>query len=605
MPSAAQAAGSPWTKQIDSSTLWWTSIASSSDGSKLVASAVVDGAGDYVYTSTDAGASWVTRTSAGLRGWSGVASSADGTKLVATTLGDYIFTSTDSGASWTQQTNSGQADWYSVASSSDGSKLVAVTYGNYISTSTDSGATWTQHTSAGKRNWTSVSSSSDGTKLAAATDRSDYLYVSNDSGATWLALGSQGIWAGVALSSDGTKIIATQDGYVYTSDNSGISFTKLDSAGYTNWVAVASSADATKLAVATTTTVKISTDAGSSWTTQDVVGNVWLALASNSDGSKIAAITNLGGLFTYAEPAVAAAPVFSASTPAVPDTRVGGTSPTQTETITNTGNADLVFGANAVTKLGSEYDIIADSCSSQTIAPNGTCTVAYTFTPTALGRRSADFMFASNAVSSPDRVTINGTALGSPVLSPSTTAVPNTRIGSTSPTQTETITNTGNADLEFGANAVTKLGSEFNIVADNCSSHTVAINGTCTLTYTFSPTAIGSRSADLLFASNAVGSPDRIALNGTGLAALSKVKITKIDKTTVSIKGGTTIIITGTGFNVAATVKIAGLKATVTKRTGTTKLTVRTPAHKSGKVSLVVTNPDTGSATFKSLTYKK
>jgi hypothetical protein len=95
----------------------WSSVASSADGTKLVA-AVQNG---QIYTSTDSGVTWTAR--AGSLPWSSVASSADGTKLVA---GDYygqIYTSMDSGVTWTAQA-SGQ-DWYSVASSVDGNKLVA------------------------------------------------------------------------------------------------------------------------------------------------------------------------------------------------------------------------------------------------------------------------------------------------------------------------------------------------------------------------------------------------------------------------------------------------------------------------------------------------
>lgn len=60
--------------------------------------------------------------------WRAIASSDDGTKLVAC-LADWgsIYTSTDSGATWTERTpNAGaDADWTSVVSSADGVKLVA------------------------------------------------------------------------------------------------------------------------------------------------------------------------------------------------------------------------------------------------------------------------------------------------------------------------------------------------------------------------------------------------------------------------------------------------------------------------------------------------
>ena len=85
--------------------------------------------------------------------WSSVASSSDGTKLVGTvgyttyytSASGQIYTSINSGVTWTARASS--LPWSSVASSADGTKLVAAVYGTSASagvyTSTDSGGTWT------------------------------------------------------------------------------------------------------------------------------------------------------------------------------------------------------------------------------------------------------------------------------------------------------------------------------------------------------------------------------------------------------------------------------------------------------------------------------
>src|ERR1044071_9110980 len=76
------------------------------------------------------------------RDWQAVASSADGSKLVAVVFGGTIFTSTDWGVTWTPREN--PRYWFSVASSASGSNLVAVdadynsASGGYIYTSPDS-----------------------------------------------------------------------------------------------------------------------------------------------------------------------------------------------------------------------------------------------------------------------------------------------------------------------------------------------------------------------------------------------------------------------------------------------------------------------------------
>ena len=63
--------------------------------------------------------------------WQSITSSSDGTKLAVVDSGGpdygYIWTSTDSGATWTRGGN-GQY-WYSITSSSDGTKLAAVVSG--------------------------------------------------------------------------------------------------------------------------------------------------------------------------------------------------------------------------------------------------------------------------------------------------------------------------------------------------------------------------------------------------------------------------------------------------------------------------------------------
>jgi hypothetical protein len=66
--------------------------------------------------------------------WKSIASSADGTKLVAAPEIGQIYTSTDSGATW-NVANVPNTNWSSVACSADGSKLFAVAKGGGIWTS--------------------------------------------------------------------------------------------------------------------------------------------------------------------------------------------------------------------------------------------------------------------------------------------------------------------------------------------------------------------------------------------------------------------------------------------------------------------------------------
>ena len=156
----------------------WNSIASSADGTKVVAA---DGSPGLIYVSKDAGSNW-TATTAPSDYWSCVASSADGAKLVAVSSSPsyyhgHLYTSTDSGAHWISNSPPAGFDLgISVASSANGTKLVMISWNSnsgtftVICTSTNSGSTWTVPSQPYNlsSSWNCVASSSDGTKLVAA-----------------------------------------------------------------------------------------------------------------------------------------------------------------------------------------------------------------------------------------------------------------------------------------------------------------------------------------------------------------------------------------------------------------------------------------------------
>jgi hypothetical protein len=181
-------------------------VASSADGTKLVATTYDPIAASSIYTSPNSGATWV-QTRAPFAYWGALASSADGTKLVALIQGGSTYTSTDSGATWAQ-TSAPCPGWCpSVTCSADGNKLAAAEYGGSIYTSTNFGATWIK-TSAPLHTWISIASSTDGTKLVAVADDSAS-YSSTNSGAIWTPVNAPGVgWEAVASFADGSKVVA-------------------------------------------------------------------------------------------------------------------------------------------------------------------------------------------------------------------------------------------------------------------------------------------------------------------------------------------------------------------------------------------------------------
>ena len=361
--SPAVPAGGTWTARESGRN--WNAVASSADGTKLVA--VVDGG--QIFTSTDSGATWTARENA--RAWSSVASSADGTKLVAVVWGGQIYTSTDSGVNWTAR--EGVRNWRGVASSADGTKLVAVDFvgsgaGGQIYTSTDSGATWTARES--NRNWVAAASSTDGTKLVAVS-WGGQIYTSTDSGVSWTARASNQTWHGVASSADGSKLVAgVHGGQLYTSTDSGATWTPRASG--LNWTTVASSADGVNLAAtAVGDRIYTSTDSGVNWTARDNYRN-WRAVASSADGSKLVAVV-IGGGQIYTSVGSSGAPYTVTVNEAA-----GAQSVTGFATSISPGPADE--SAQVVDFLVSN-DNNALFSSQPAIAANGTLT----FTPAASG----------------------------------------------------------------------------------------------------------------------------------------------------------------------------------------------------------------------------
>ena len=291
--------GVNWTAQAGSGNQNWEAVASSTDGTKLVAVVYPNG---QIWTSPNSGATWTPRAST--QNWASVASSADGTKQVAVVYGGQIFTSKDAGMTWTPTGNI--RNWVSVASSTDGTKLVALDAGNwpsggYIWTSTDAGTSWTQRASS--QVWQTTASSADGTKLIAAdvsvSDNSGYIYTSTNAGVTWTSqINDPTPYVSVASSADGTKLVAVDSGgQIWTSSNSGLTWASQTLAGNPQLQSVASSADGTKLVVAANGgQLYTSQDSGATWTPQASVQN-WYAVASSADGTKLVAAVYGGPIY--------------------------------------------------------------------------------------------------------------------------------------------------------------------------------------------------------------------------------------------------------------------------------------------------------------------
>ncbi len=298
----------------------WVSVASSADGSKLVALESVNLLPDgsrvpgKIYTSSDSGASWVQSGGPNVPSaeWESVASSADGSKLVAVASSGQVYTSSTSGASWDLSSGPNAAPsitWNSAASSADGNDLV-IGGAATIYTSRDAGTNWKASTgpnAAPNGNWLSIASSVDGSKLVAARYGST-IYTSADHGANWSpSSGPQqapmALWRSVASSADGSKLVAVATSGVYVSSDSGANWV-LSNAAPIGGLSVACSVDGSKLVIggSSPNTIYTSNDSGANWAVSSgpnaPPSASWHSVASSADGSKLVAVGTATQIYT-------------------------------------------------------------------------------------------------------------------------------------------------------------------------------------------------------------------------------------------------------------------------------------------------------------------
>ena len=297
-----------------------------------------------------------------------------------------------------------------------------------------------------------------------------------------------------------------------------------------------------------------------------------------------------------ASPSVTLAPTsltFAAQT-------VGTTSPSQGVTLTNSGNAALTITGITVTGTNPGDFAQTNTCPAS-LAAGANCTINVTFTPTLAGARSAAISVADNAAGSPQSAPLTGTgttATGPAVtLAPTSLTFASQTVGTTSPSQSVTLTNSGSAALTITAISVTGTNLADFAQTNTCAA-SLAAGANCAINVTFTPAATGARSATVSIADNAAGSPQTVPLTGTGTTPVGPSPVPLITQPLVpdtAVPGGTpfTLTVNGTGFVAGATVNWNGSPRTTTFVSGSRLTAAITAADiaTTKTVSITVTNP--------------
>jgi len=226
---------------------------------------------------------WLTATVTGTK-WYSLAAAASGTRIYGT-CSTGIFSSTDSGHTWTGPIGGFTGTWYGIDTSADGNTVYAVATTKAIQISNSGGVSWLPVPSITASNCTAVACSADGTKAIVAVN-SGQLFITSNSGGSWSAVSAAGGggWTALTYSGDGSTYAAAKGNAVYSSAvGSGVSVAA-------NLTGLVSSSDGSKLvACANPGGIYTSTNSGTSWVATAAPTANWNCLAASADCSRLVA----------------------------------------------------------------------------------------------------------------------------------------------------------------------------------------------------------------------------------------------------------------------------------------------------------------------------
>jgi hypothetical protein len=185
------------------------------------------------------------------------------------------------------------------------------------------------------------------------------------------------------------------------------------------------------------------------------------------------------------------------------------TSSPQDGTLTNTGSLDVTISNISTSGPFSQ----TNNCPSD-LPAGANCKIEVAFTPTAKGPASGTLSVTDNAKGSPQTVALSG--IGTEVkLEPKGVNFGDQMVGTKSSPIGIELTNVGTTSLSISRIAIKGTDPGDFSQTNNCGN-IVPAGGHCTVKVQFVPQAKGPRSATLTGSDDGGGSPQTVALAGTG-----------------------------------------------------------------------------------------
>jgi hypothetical protein len=198
---------------------------------------------------------------------------------------------------------------------------------------------------------------------------------------------------------------------------------------------------------------------------------------------------------------------------------VGATTAPQTVTLTNNNSTALTITSIAVVAIappaaGADFAIAPGGTCAASLASGASCTVNVTFTPSVASAEAAKLVF-TDTDPTPQFATLTGTGTANApvaVLTPTSLDFGSQLVATpSSPAKTITLKNNGNLALN-----ITSITSSGDFAETNTCGASLPAGMTCTISVTFTPTAMGARTGTITITDNANGSPRTVPLTGTG-----------------------------------------------------------------------------------------
>jgi hypothetical protein len=193
-----------------------------------------------------------------------------------------------------------------------------------------------------------------------------------------------------------------------------------------------------------------------------------------------------------------------------------GASATMSVQIANAGaGATTISGVSAT----GDYSVANGTCPAAggTLAAGASCTVQVSFLPLDTGPLTGTLSIATSATTLPLTVSLTGVGVQSHLqITPASLNFGSVAVG-TPAMQSFTLANTGTTSIAKVGTAVTGGGTDY-VITGPCAVTILAVGGSCTVTVTFVPAAVGSRPGTLTVTSSDINSPFAVPLSGNGAA---------------------------------------------------------------------------------------